>query len=330
MPGVIVLSDLEPKIDGAALAAKLAGIHPRVVQLDFGVSRLGRAVQALPAVDAVLRRFASSRFSLLGRPSVAALLGGHLRSRGHGLGASPPELTVDFRPGVRRASRWIDGAPSRLEICATPYPHRVQHASAHWTDAALAAGFELKDACPQLSFRSATLRRVRVDWSRVARGKPVIVLAPRNRGYGAARLLEVGTAVADRIGGRAFCVGRNVGGLPRVPARGSYEQAAALRFASVVIADAGSWCDVAVAAGAPVVSLHGRSCPVRHGPPPEVGTALSCSCHSPVQHGTRRSRGHRCLRCLPPSSVTNAAEELAARRWPWDWAARVGLWGGGR
>jgi hypothetical protein len=321
MAGVVVLSDVEAGFDGAELACRLDALAPRAIRLDFGASELGRAILAVTVVDAVKARFPGALFSLRARPVVERLLAAHLPLERE----LEPDLVVDLRPAIRRRARFLEGHPPILQIPSVPYPARQQHAAEHWIDAARASGFAPKPDAPRLRVPREPGRAL---VSRVAPKRPVVVLASRPRAYERSKLAEAGREVASRIGGLVFSVGSRLPHVAPLPSRDPVVCASALFFASVVIGDAGGWCDVAAAVGAPSVGILGRMSPLRRGPVSDVGMALSARCRSPEAHLPSRARDQRCLECLDVRAVVGAAEEIAARRWPWDWAARLGLWKG--
>ena len=98
--------------------------------------------------------------------------------------------------------------------------------------------------------------------------------------------------------------------------------AAAARLASVVVGDAGGYCDIAAASAAAVVALHGRTSSARYGPTSRLSASVLARCKLPEEHHASPSRELRCLRCLGVRPVLETTEELAARRWPWDRLAR--------
>lgn len=325
MAGVIVLSEIEATIDGVELGAMLGRLAPSSVCIDLGDSDIGRATLALVAIDAIRSRFAHASFSVHARGSANRLIRAHLANSGARVAQlAEPKLVVDLRPSIRRSARWIDGSPPRLEVSAAPYPARRQHAVRHFGDGIRAAGFAPSSASPRLAISRTMEESARALLSRIAPRQPVIVLAPRARGY--PKLGEAGQELARRIGARVFTVGAPIDGISRLPENDVMVRASALALSSVVIADSGGWCDVAAAAGAPTVGIFGRASPVRRGPVCKLSLALSAECRNPNAHHPSRARQLRCLSCLGAPTLVEAAEEIAARRWPWDWAARTGLW----
>jgi ADP-heptose:LPS heptosyltransferase len=320
MPGVVVLSDIEAGIDAAPCARVLRELAPRSIHLDFGRSELGRAVLAVSLIDAVKTRFPTARISLEARPVVARILAAHIELHPK----ADVDLVLDLRPAIRRRASFSEGSPAILEVPSAPYPARVQHSAQHWIDGARASGFEPSASPPRLRIPREPGRAL---LQRVAPRSPVVVLASRPRAYDRAKLAEAGRELAGRIGARVFSVGRGLPAVPRLPSADPVECASAMFFSSVVIGDAGGWCDVAALVGAPTVGILGRASPTRGGPLSDVGMALFASCRSPRVHRVSRSRD-RCLECLGARQVADAAEEIAARRWPWDWAARLGFWKG--
>jgi hypothetical protein len=221
-------------------------------------------------------------------------------------------------PSVRAVPRWIEGDPPRVRVSSCPFPERVQHASEHWIDGALAAGFEPVRGRP-------TLRLLPHHWkegSRLLRElaglSPVVILVPRSGGWSSERFRRVAATLQERMGLQPL----ELEVLCR-HGRDSGVVAACLGLAAVVVGDAGGWSDVAAALGTAVVTVHGRSSPELHGPSSDLGAALFATCKRPDRHFPSSARDNRCLRCLRPRPVADMAEEVAARRWPWDWVSRV-------
>lgn len=326
MPGVVVLSEIEATIDGADLARKLGRLSPASICIDLGESDIGRATLALVAIDAVRARFQNASFSVEARALAQHLICTHLANSGARVTENTrPELVVDLRPAIRRSSRWLDGVLPRLEVCAVPYPARHQHGARHWSDAIRAAGFVPQSESPRLALSPESRKAARAVLSRIAPRKPVVILASRKRGYARRDLASAGQALARRIGAVVFTIGAPLPRIPRLPVNDIAVCASTLALASVVIADAGGWCDVAAAADAPTLGIFGRASPLRRGPLCKLSLALSAECRNPSEHHASRAHELRCLKCLRVDTLVDAAEEIAARRWPWDWAARVGF-----
>lgn len=314
MASVEILRDLEARSDGLALSRRLDTLAPRSVRIDLGASSVGRAMLALPVIDAVRRRFPDARLELSGRARVCALIGEHLGRRLE-RAAGAPDLIVDVCPAARRAASF-DEAARRLKVPACPYPWRSQHASAHFADGATCSGLGAADVAPELRLSSAT-RRAGVRWVKAefGLGRPLVVVLWRARGWGRARLFGVARELADRMRGVVIDARER-----RAPIT---VRAAVLGLSAVCVGDSGGLAHLAAATGAPVVTVHGRACPLRHGPATPAGVAVFASCREPVAHRASEARGARCLECLKSDCVLEVAERLAAEHWPRDWLRKV-------
>ena len=313
-PAVHVLHDLEARSDGLDLARLLDELRPRAVRIDLGSSDCGRAIAALPAIDAVARRFPRARFAFGGRRAVRELLSEHLRQTVV-VADEHPELHVDLRPSVRRAATW-DARASRLRVPACPYPWRLQHASAHFSDGAISAGLPAESDSIALGLsRQTRLAASRLVRERAGLGRPLVAALPRAGGWGKSRFAAVLSSLRARIGAEVLDIDALDAPLP--------VRAAALALCAVCVGDSGGLAHVAAAAGAPIVAIHGRACPLRHGPASRSGAAVFARCRDSVRHRPSAWRDHRCLECLSPTRVIQVAEGLAAEHWPRDWLRRI-------
>jgi hypothetical protein len=300
-----LLDDLEATTDGAPLARILDRLNPAGITVDLGSSSLARAVHALPVIDAALRRFPRASVCVEADSPARELLEEHVGER---LGDSG-ELVIDLRPGLRRSARF---EPPRLFVPAAPYPWRSQHAFAHFADGAAVAGLCPDWTRPRLALTDSTRRSAR----RLVRElfglrRPLVTILPGPSRFDFGGVLQ---ALSERLGARELLLPPEVS--PAV-------RAAGLGFAAVAVGEPRGWSDVAAAAGSPIVTLHGRDCPVRFGPASERGVALFARCRLPEQHRAPRSRDLRCLDCLAEERVVDAAERLAAERWPMDRLSRI-------
>lgn len=329
MATVIALSELEALTDGARNWSQLSPLEPRSVELDFGASSLGRALTALRAVDAIAASFPRSRLLARGSPTVKRLLEAHLREgRASVIGAGPADLRVDLRPSARGTSAWLGGALPTLRVGACPFPERAQHAGRHFVDGARSAGLDVVDATPRLRLPSKAITDARALVRTRCGFRPLVLMHRGPRGWNGFQPLR--ERLERRIGARVFQLGARIAGVEDLGAREPTLVAAVLHLACAVVSDAGGITHLAAATGAPVVSLHGRHCPIRHGPACPLGLALFSECKVPLLHRPSPRRGSRCLECLPLDAVGDASEEMAARRWPWDHLARLGLARGAR
>jgi len=306
--GLRALDDLEAFSDGAPLARELASLRPRSLTIDLGSSSLGRAVAALAAVEAVLTTFPEASLQVVALSPARELLEEHLRARGRSLSASG-ELVIDLVPGVRHSAALVDdGGVPRLRVPAAPYGHRLQHAFAHFADGAAVAGLSPDWRRPELALEARTRSAARsIVRAQHGLGKPLVAALRSNADSFDFRGVLV--MLRERIGAEELVLAEE---LP-APIR-----AAALALVAVAVGSPGDWSAVAAAVGAPVVTVHGRACPVRHGPASERGTAVYRRCRVPALHGAQASRELRCVRCVPPTLVASAAEQLSAERWPVD------------
>lgn len=321
MARIIVLEDIEATADGMDLRSRLSALVPTSVQLDFGRSQPDRAMLALRLVDAVVSRFVGARFAVTGRRAVRRLLSGHLHATGARLSSAAPSLVVDVAPGVRQRSEWIEGAPPVLRVASVPYPGRRQHAAEHWLDSARAAGLLPERGSPCLRIPKASIRAAHGLLRDLAPSTPVVILAPRSNGWSAESYVRLAQQLEARMGARVLTL-RPLDGIRRLEHDDPLVLAAAARLASVVVGDAGGYCDIAAVSAAAVVALHGRTSSARYGPTSRLSASVLARCKLPEEHHASASRELRCLRCLEVRPVLETTEELAARRWPWDRLAR--------
>ena len=83
----------------------------------LGASSLAEAVWALPAIDAVARRFPGARRGLAATAEVRALLAFHEGS----VDVAEPSLIVDLAPGHRRRARLVADVAERLAAARWPW-----------------------------------------------------------------------------------------------------------------------------------------------------------------------------------------------------------------
>jgi hypothetical protein len=303
---VEVLADLEAKSDGLEIARVLDVLRPRAVRIELGCSSLGRVMLALPAIEAVVRRFSEARFEIRAREPGLYLLREHF-----GPGSEThADLVVDLAPRARQGAHW-DEARRSLFVPACPYPWRTQHATAHFADGATSAGFFADSARVELRLtRRTRARAVRLVREHYGIERPLIAILGRGGGFGARRFDAVAAGLADRIGAEVLDLDSLDAPIP--------VRAAALALCAVCVGDSGGFAHVAAAVGAPVVTVHGRACPLRHGPASRSGAAVFATCREPLRHRPLDSRQRRCLQCLEPNRVLDVAEKIAAQRWPRD------------
>lgn len=308
------LCDVEAKFDGLQFGHRWDGFRPKTTQILLGHSSLARAIHALPFLEALRGQLQSTAISIEASPVVQSILHAHL-------GLIPADeqgvdFIVDLKPGIRRETRWHEGLQPVLRVNAVPYPHRRQHASDHWRDAALACGLEVESKplnlrLPRQASREA-LRWIRDN----TQGHTVVVLTPGDGGWSAKRYSRLYAVLNDRFRASVVSVHEDGSwnGEPHPPA----VTAALLRHASLVIGDAGGWTAVASAVSAPVLTIHGRLEPSRHGPHSRLGEAICAHCKHPASHRVRNQHRERCLFCLDPDDVVKALEPLLARSLPRD------------
>jgi hypothetical protein len=331
-----VLEDLDARIAGEELRVSLRDRRPEVLRLDFGDSTLRRCILALPFVDAMIHRFGDARVHVRARATPAALIRAHAAARASTSTARlrcdrGDELTIDLRPGVGGPARWIDAEQrTRLRVRSAPFPWRRQTPARHWVDAAVCAGLPPRGTTPRLVVPdSATSEARRLARERFGLlGGPLVALLPSSRmhSWGPAQFARVLQGLEREIGARGITLGG-----PPVPGAFSIARsappavrAALLRLCCVAIGDDDGWSHVAAAVDVPVLTVHGRTCPTARRAVCRSRAALSAPCRAPEAHARRRpSRAERCLACLEPRAVVDAALRLAADRWPWDRLARM-------
>jgi hypothetical protein len=322
-----ILGDAEARVAGMQLARALAALSPERVKVDLGASSLRRAVWSLPVIDAVADAFPHASLRVVAEGDAARILGAHrprVEKKGDRTSPNLAELRVDLAPDVRLACLESRGGVTTLGVPAMPYPHRLQHASAHAVDGGQIAGLPAQACAPRLRLHAWVRREARAACSALAgrRGGPFMVLAPGPGGWSPASFAFVAARLGDRIGARAFVMGDiEIAGVPRLPDLDPAVHAALMGLAAVCVADDGDWAHVAAAVGAPTVIAHGPSSPVCSGPASRFGASVFTTKGSCDE--CRAAPGRRCLVCLDPVRVTRVAEELAAQRWPVDRLLRL-------
>jgi hypothetical protein len=305
-----LVRDVQSLLGCERVAARLAAIEPDRVELALERLPLADAMWSLPVIDALRRRYPSAALSVAGEGAAADLVRGHL-------GADPP------KPGPGRILRVVlradrdrplhprlepDGAAARLMI-PRARRHRglpLRHLSAEWQAVARGLRLPVRDETPRLRLASGALRLGRALAARQPGRAPHVVLLPGRsaRHAGAARLREIADLVCARFGGSAV----------ELPACAPDAAAALLHMSALCLGDDVGWAHVAAAVGAPVVTLHGRSCPVRRAPASPRGAAAFTS--SEPCGGCDGRGARRCLACLPAERVATLALRLAVAHWP--------------
>jgi hypothetical protein len=325
-----VVLGAEARVAGLPLAADLHAFAPDLVELDLGGAALCDAVWWLPVVDAACVAFPRATFRVRARDGVKELLAAHrpianVRRRLRAIARSPRRtLAIELSPRSTTAELRGEGDRRSLVVPFMPFPHRAQHVSAHAVDGAQMAGLPATFAPPRLRLTQLVARRGRA-LAREALGKragPFVVLTPVPGGYSRASYARVAATLMDRIGARVFTVGDvAVDGAPQLPHTDPATLAGALSVAAVCIGDDWDLSHLAAASGAPTVIVHGPTSPTRTGPLARHGASAFTT------RGTcdacRKAPGRKCLECLDPVRVADVAEELSAKRWPFDRMLRL-------
>ncbi len=320
------------------------GEDPAELVVHLGRSSLRRAIWALPAIDAALRRFDGAAVTWSASPLVRALLEGHFEAKrrpGRALAPRPGGLRRAPVPpaGGFRVDLLLDGAP--LEVIP-PRPGRSSftlnvraayhvgdgiHVAARWTRGASNAGLDPASERPALAL-PASARRHAQGLAHALAGRwnrPLIALLPArrpHRRWGALPMAALARTLRERLDARVFV-------WPPEPVEGCLlpsaalpptSAAALLSLTALCVGDDDGWAHVAAAVGAPTLTAHGPTCPVRSGPASALGAAVGAP---PCRTGEHpRGPARRCLRCLEPTDVLDLAEQLATQRWPHDLVAR--------
>ncbi|HEU4404803.1 MAG TPA: glycosyltransferase family 9 protein [Polyangiaceae bacterium] len=201
------------------------------------------------------------------------------------------------------------------------------HVASRWARGATNAGLARANERPALNLPAPARRQAQAlahalagRWSR-----PLIAFLPARRSHrrwGAEAMGAFARMLGERLGARAFvwppepiegCLAPSAS-LPPTTA------AALLSLCTLCVGDDDGWAHVAAAVGAPTLTVHGPTCPVRSGPASALGAALGAPPCRSTEHA--RPLGRRCLRCLEPAKVVELAEELASERRPRDIVAR--------
>ena len=342
---VTVLEDVAFRVDGQRFREHVVGAYTEVI-LDLSTCSLAQGIWALPAIDAIAAQTPARRLAVHADDDLAALVVAHLRAQGTDVSRhvssdmarqvssslartieEPPRaLVVELSPraSMRPHLSRNPAALRRLHVPSRPFPKRLQHAWGHWVDGVRACGFDARAARPQLCLRAedAARRWLRERFGR--RGRTLVALLPSDSAseasWGVERFAEVGRELESRLGAALLCHAVRVPGAVPFDHLDIVTAAHVLGFVAVAVGDAkGGLVHVAAAAGAGALSLHGDSSPEESGAASELGAAISAErCRCPE---TRAG----CLACIDTATVALVAERLAARRWPWDRLAQVGL-----
>ena len=320
-----LLGDVDARLAGMWIAdALLARPAPRTVRLRLPLS-LRQAIFSLPTIDAATQRFRSARISLSGTETVLALLSAHLQ-QSLGIRIAPEsdgtdcDLEIDLTENDLTRAVLDDQV---LRVPSLPHPAREQHASAHAGDGARLAGLEVKGHAPALSLAPDKMAeaRARVRGLAGILGGPLVAVSPDEGGWGTDKFAALATLLKKKMGAVLIQLGGPpVPGVTPVFNWTPEVRAAALSLSAVCVGDDTGWTHVAAAAGAPVVTVHGDTCPTRFGPATPRGVAAfnaRGTCNLCIQSKAEK-KTRRCLDCLDPARVAGLAETLAAARWPWD------------
>jgi glycosyl transferase family 9 (putative heptosyltransferase) len=309
------------------------GEDPAEIVVHLGRSSLRRSIWALPAIDAALRRFDRAAVTWSASPLVRSLLEGHLeakRSSAHVVAPTPRGLRLDLL---------LDGAPlatPALRPGRSSFPLRVRaayhvgdgiHLAARWARGASNAGLDPASERPALAL-PASARRHAQGLAHALAGRwnrPLVALLPArrpHRRWGAPAMASLARTLRKRFGARVFV-------WPPEPIEGCslpsaflppVSAAALLSLTALCVGDDDGWAHVAAAVGAPTLTVHGPTCPVRSGPASALGAAVGAP---PCRTGEHpRGPARRCLRCLEPSDLLDLAEQLVMKRRPHDLVAR--------